>query len=122
MSLLPSFFQKQYIFVYRAIMEMAQFGDTEMESTEIKSVSRRLCGSPSPLSPKGGSSSVSSNSSSSEGTGELAQEFAKLANIVDDRKALSVGKSKKAVCLPEVPVRNFVHILWILALGSYRQP
>ena len=78
-------------------MEMAQFGDTEMESTEIKSVSRRLCGSPSPLSPKGGSSSVSSNSSS-EGTGELAQEFAKLANIVDDRKALSVGKLKRAIC------------------------
>ena len=95
-------------------MEMAQFGDTEMESTEIKSVSRRLCGSPSPLSPKGGSSSVSSNSSSSEGTGELAQEFAKLANIVDDRKALSVGKSKKAVCLPEVRVRNFVYVLSIL--------
>ena len=93
-------------------MEMAQFGDTEMESTEIKSVSRRLCGSPSPLSPKGGSSSVSS--SSSEGTGELAQEFAKLANIVDDRKALSVGKSKKAVCLPEVRVRNFVYVLSIL--------
>ena len=78
-------------------MEMAQFGDTEMESTEIKSVSRRLCGSPSPLSPKGGSTSVSSNSSS-EGTGELAQEFAKLANIVDDRKALSVGKLKRAIC------------------------
>ena len=102
-------------------MEMAQFGDTEMESTEIKSVSRRLCGSPSPLSPKGGSTSVSSNSSS-EGTGELAQEFAKLANIVDDRKALSVGKLKKAVCLLEVPVRNFVYVLSILALGSYRQP
>ena len=96
-------------------MEMAQFGDTEMESTEIKSVSRRLCGSPSPLSPKGGSSSVSSNSSS-EGTGELAQEFAKLANIVDDRKALSVGKSKKAVCLLEVPVRNFIYVLSILPI------
>ena len=97
-------------------MEMAQFGDTEMESTEIKSVSRRLCGSPSPLSPKGGSSSVSSNSSS-EGTGELAQEFAKLANIVDDRKALSVGKSKKQLVYQRsVPVRNFVYVLSILAL------
>ena len=103
-------------------MEMAQFGDTEMESTEIKSVSRRLCGSPSPLSPKGGSSSVSSNSSN-EGTGELAQEFAKLANIVDDRKALSVGKSKKQF----VYQRSRFEILCMFSRfwpygGSYRQP
>ena len=77
-------------------MEMAQFGDTEMESTEIKSVSRRLCGSPTqPLSPKGGggsSNTMSSSNSGSSSEGELAQEFAKLANIVDDRKALSVGE------------------------------
>ena len=35
-------FQKQYMFVYRAIMEMAQFGDTEVDAAEIKSVWQQL--------------------------------------------------------------------------------
>ena len=35
-------FQKQYMFVYRAIMEMAQFGDTEVNAAEIKSVWQQL--------------------------------------------------------------------------------
>ena len=56
-------------------MELAQFGDTEMESTEIKSTWKRLSGE-------------DTNSPNSK----LGQEFAKLANIVDDRKALSVGE------------------------------
>merc|ERR1719150_1792914 len=33
---------KQYMFVYRAIMEMAQFGDTEVNAAEIKSVWQQL--------------------------------------------------------------------------------
>ena len=56
-------------------MELAQFGDTEMESTEIKSTWKRLSGE-------------DTNSSNSK----LGQEFAKLANIIDDRKSLSVGE------------------------------
>ena len=35
-------FQKQYMFVYRAIMEMAQFGDTEVNSSELKTTWQQL--------------------------------------------------------------------------------
>ena len=74
--LLISFFtaQKQYIFVYRAIMEMAQFGDTEIESAEIKKTWMAL-----------------THEEKNKKCPKLEQEFSKLANIVDDRKALSVG-------------------------------
>ena len=68
------------MFVYRAIMEMAQFGDTEIESSEIKSTSQKLL-----------AEDERANGSTSS---KLGTEFTKLANIVDDRKALSVGKSK----------------------------
>ena len=62
--------QKQYTFVFRAIMEMAQFGDTEIESAKLKSTWQQLI----------------------ENAGKkLELEFARLANMVDDRKALAVG-------------------------------
>jgi len=61
---------KQYQFVYRAIMEFAQFGDTEMDAAQIKEHWVRLTGE------------------KKEG---LLAEFSKLANVVDDRKALSVA-------------------------------
>jgi len=60
--------QKQYIFVYRAIMEHAQFGDTEEEASKVKKRYNELIN-------KG-----------------MEDEFKRLSNIVDDRKALSVGK------------------------------
>ena len=64
------FFQKQYMFVYRAIMEMAQFGDTEIDASELKPTWQQLI----------------------ENAGKkLELEFARLANMVDDRKALAVG-------------------------------
>lgn len=63
-------FQKQYMFVYRAIMEMAQFGDTEIESSKMKEKWLELC----------------------KDSSKLDKEFAMLAKVVDDRKALSVGK------------------------------
>ena len=51
-------------------MEMAQFGDTEIEAAELKPTWQQLI----------------------ENAGKkLELEFARLANIVDDRKALAVG-------------------------------
>ena len=67
------------MFVYRAIMEMSQFGDTELEASEIKSTWKSLSTEDDRMKPQ-------------NQTSKLNQEFAKLANIVDDRKALSVGK------------------------------
>ena len=55
-------------------MEMAQFGDTEVNSPEIKTVWQQL---------------TDANSAGKK----LELEFARLANIVDDRKSLSVGTS-----------------------------
>ena len=60
--------QKQYMFVYRAIMEMAQFGDTEVNSSELKTTWQELL----------------SNAGKT-----LELEFARLANMVDDRKSLA---------------------------------
>ena len=57
-------------------MEMAQFGDTEIESAEIKKTWMAL-----------------THEEKNKKCPKLEQEFAKLANIVDDRKALSVGKN-----------------------------
>ena len=71
------FFQEQYIFVYQAIMKLSPFGDTELEFTVINPTWKRLSGE-------------DTNSPNSK----LVQEFAKLANILDDRKALSVNESK----------------------------
>eukprot|EP00094_Tigriopus_californicus_P001276 TCALIF_01236-PA protein Name:"Similar to Ptp69D Tyrosine-protein phosphatase 69D (Drosophila melanogaster)" AED:0.07 eAED:0.07 QI:0/0.91/0.84/0.92/1/1/13/255/1330 len=60
---------KQYIFVYRAIMELAQFGDTEIKASEMKVTWLKL----------------------KSDQKKIDEEFGRLANIVDDRKALSVG-------------------------------
>ena len=57
-------------------MEMAQFGDTEVNAAEIKSVWQQL---------------TDPNSAGKK----LELEFARLANMVDDRKALSVGTSEQ---------------------------
>merc|ERR1719468_765102 len=59
---------KQYQFVYRAIMEWSQFGDTEMDSAKIKEHWMNLVKEE-----------------------KLQTEFSRLANVVDDRKALSVA-------------------------------
>jgi len=61
---------KQYQFVYRAIMEFAQFGDTEMDASKIKEHWVEL---------------------TQEKKDGLLAEFTMLANVVDDRKALSVA-------------------------------
>ena len=56
-------------------MEMAQFGDTEIESSDIKKTWMAL-----------------THEEKNKNCPKLEQEFAKLAKIVDDRKALSVGE------------------------------
>ena len=63
------------MFVYRAIMELCQFGDTEIESIDIKKTWMAL-----------------THEEKNKNCPKLEKEFAKLANIVDDRKALSVGE------------------------------
>ena len=56
-------------------MEMAQFGDTEIESSDIKKKWMAL-----------------THEEKNKNCPKLEQEFSKLAKIVDDRKALSVGQ------------------------------
>ena len=55
---------KQYQFVYRAIMEFSQFGDTEMDCAQIKDHWLNLA----------------------KEKESLKAEFSRLANVVDDRK------------------------------------
>ena len=54
-------------------MEMAQFGDTEIEASKLKATWLTFVGD-------------------DFGAKKLEEEFTKLSSIVDDRKALSVGK------------------------------
>jgi protein-tyrosine phosphatase len=55
-------------------MEMAQFGDTEVDAAEIKPTWQSLA---------------------ENGGKKLELEFARLANIVDDRKPLAVGTNEQ---------------------------
>lgn len=36
------YLQKQYIFIYRALMEVAQYGDTEIPANELKGTIEKL--------------------------------------------------------------------------------
>ena len=60
------------MFVYRAIMEMAQFGDTEIEAFKMKAEWLKL--------------------TTGDGPKRLEEEFERLANNVEDKKAVSVGQ------------------------------
>ena len=60
------------MFVYRAIMEMAQFGDTEIEASKMKAEWLKL--------------------TTGDGAKRLEEEFERLANNVEDKKAVSVGQ------------------------------
>ena len=59
---------KQYQFVYRAIMEWAQFGDTERVATSIKEHWMKLA----------------------QEKDRLQEEFSCLAKVVDDRKVRQI--------------------------------
>ena len=60
------------MFVYRAIMEMAQFGDTEIEASKMKEAWLKYA--------------------TSDGAKRLEEEFERLADNVEDKKAVSVGQ------------------------------
>ena len=60
------------MFVYRAIMEMAQFGDTEIEASKMKAEWLKL--------------------TTGDGAKRLEEEFERLTNNVEDKKAVSVGQ------------------------------
>ncbi|XP_060537066.1 tyrosine-protein phosphatase 69D [Cylas formicarius] len=65
---------KQYIFIYRALMEVAQYGDTEISATDLKTtVDRlRLC-------------------DKDKNRSKLEEEFENIVNAFEDRKSCSVA-------------------------------
>ncbi|KAF0312425.1 Tyrosine-protein phosphatase 69D [Amphibalanus amphitrite] len=67
---------KQYIFVYRALMEYAQFGDTEIPAAKLAATYRSLCGKePERMRTR------------------LEEEFRRLGEVTEERKAFTVGSS-----------------------------
>ncbi len=57
-------------------MEMAQFGDTEYETAKLKAAWLKFSGT-------------------SDGAKRLEEEFERLSNIVEDKKAMSVGQNEE---------------------------
>ncbi|KAF5281454.1 hypothetical protein FQR65_LT14688 [Abscondita terminalis] len=71
---------KQYVFIYRALMEVAQYGDTEIQGSEMKSAVEKL-----------------KTSKDSNGSTKLQEEFENIKDIVEDLKCCSVGSSEDNV-------------------------
>lgn len=67
--------QKQYIFIYRALMEHAQFGDTEIEIGHLRDHYLLL-----------------KEKTNLEGKDGLALEFEKLNDVIEDSKSCLVGQ------------------------------
>ncbi|XP_046745676.1 tyrosine-protein phosphatase 69D isoform X2 [Diprion similis] len=65
---------KQYIFVYRALMEMAQFGDTEIPATQLKSHVEKL-----------------RQRDNGKDKTKMEEEYDKISSMLEDRKSFSVG-------------------------------
>ncbi|PNF23076.1 Tyrosine-protein phosphatase 69D [Cryptotermes secundus] len=65
---------KQYIFIYRALMEVAQFGDTELKVTELKSAVEKL-----------------RQRENGKDRCKMEDDFEKINRVVEDRKSFSVG-------------------------------
>lgn len=70
---------KQYIFIYRALMEVAQYGDTEIDLSEIKSTVENL----------------KQYNKDTVGMCRLQEEFENIKDIVEDQKCCSVGCSEE---------------------------
>ncbi|ODN01275.1 Tyrosine-protein phosphatase 69D [Orchesella cincta] len=67
---------KQYVFIYRALMELAQFGDTELTVSDLKSNIDKLKTVPD-----------------GKITSKMQEEFERLSQVIEDRKPFAIGSS-----------------------------
>ncbi|KAG8239894.1 hypothetical protein J437_LFUL019481, partial [Ladona fulva] len=65
---------KQYIFIYRALMEVAQFGDTELKISKCKSAVEKL-----------------RQRENGKDKCQMEEDFEKISRVIEDRKSFSVG-------------------------------
>ncbi|XP_035721716.1 tyrosine-protein phosphatase 69D-like [Vespa mandarinia] len=65
---------KQYIFIYRALMEMAQYGDTEIPASQLKATVTRL-----------------RQRDNGKEKCRMEEEYDKISSLLEDRKSFSVG-------------------------------
>ncbi|XP_020284869.1 tyrosine-protein phosphatase 69D [Pseudomyrmex gracilis] len=65
---------KQYIFIYRALMEMAQYGDTEITASQLKATVARL-----------------RQRDNGKEKCRMEEEYDKISSVLEDRKSFSVG-------------------------------
>ncbi|XP_068082268.1 tyrosine-protein phosphatase 69D isoform X2 [Anabrus simplex] len=66
---------KQYIFIYRALMEVAQFGDTELKVSELKGDIEKL-----------------RQRENGKDKSKMEEEFEKINRVLEDHKSFSVGR------------------------------
>ncbi|KAJ8667803.1 hypothetical protein QAD02_009466 [Eretmocerus hayati] len=65
---------KQYIFIYRALMEMSQYGDTEIPATQLKGAVEKL-----------------RQRENGKEKCRMEEEYDKITAVLEDRKSFSVG-------------------------------
>lgn len=65
---------KQYIFVYRTLLEVAQFGDTELKASKLKSQVEKL-----------------RQRENGKDKSKMEEEFEKMTHVIEERKSHSVG-------------------------------
>ncbi|XP_026827836.1 tyrosine-protein phosphatase 69D isoform X1 [Ooceraea biroi] len=65
---------KQYIFIYRALMEMAQYGDTEISAPQLKTTVAKL-----------------RQRDSGKEKCKMEEDYDKISSVLEDRKSVSVG-------------------------------
>ncbi|KAG7207852.1 hypothetical protein KM043_009453 [Ampulex compressa] len=65
---------KQYIFIYRALMEMAQYGDTEIAASQLKATVAKL-----------------RQRDNGKEKCRMEEEYDKISSVLEDRKSFSVG-------------------------------
>ncbi|KMQ95329.1 tyrosine-protein phosphatase 69d-like protein [Lasius niger] len=65
---------KQYIFIYRSLMEMAQYGDTEIPASQLKTTVAKL-----------------RQRDNGKEKCKMEEEYDKISSVLEDRKSFSVG-------------------------------
>ncbi|XP_050461822.1 tyrosine-protein phosphatase 69D [Cataglyphis hispanica] len=65
---------KQYIFIYRSLMEMAQYGDTEISASQLKATVAKL-----------------RQRDNGKEKCRMEEEYDKISSVLEDRKSFSVG-------------------------------